>query len=144
MLLEPSALLARLLLLEVDGSHVYLALDLRRMFLTPFLQVHLTGCPCALQCHPLRGGNLEDLCLLGRLQGDLPIRLHGSSAAVVEPPSSAAIRLRQHFLRDCESSPDPFWVGDDSSGPADLLVGLLNTRLPLISDLAPPHGRLFG
>lgn len=140
MLLEPSALLAGLLLLEVDGSHVHLALDLRRMLLTPLLQVHLAGCPCALQCHSLGGSDLEDLCLFGRLQGDLLIRLHGSSAAVVEPPSSAAIGLGQHFFRDCESSPDPSWVGDDSSGPADLFVGFLDPRLPLISDFAPPHG----
>lgn len=141
MLLEPSALLAGLLLLEVDGSHVHLALDLRRMLLTPLLQVHLAGCPCALQCHSLGGSDLEDLCLFGRLQGDLLIRLHGSSAAVVEPNPPTAIGLRQYFFRDCESSsPDPSWVGDDSSGPADLFVGFLDPRLPLISDFAPPHG----
>lgn len=144
-LLEPPALLAGLLLLEVERSDVDLALDLGRMLFPPLLEAQLAGRPCALQRHSLRGSDLEDLCLLGRLQCHFLIGNHrSSSSSSVQPPSSAAIRLGQHFLRHFECSPRPPRVVDDASGPADLLVGLFHTRLSLVSDLAPPHGGFGG
>ena len=132
-----SALLVRLLLLEVERGVIYLLCDCGRDFYSQFLELWLACVSETSQSYGLGSTNLESSALDSRSSQSLSVCDQGDKGDVSSATSlslvDGAIRNGQIFGRDNKASFCSFGIDDHLGGPANFLVGLLLAGFALIS-----------